>query len=266
MAPFLLLTRIVKVILRLPFMQRLKARYPRSYAFIRNRFDPGEFLGLPLTILLVLVAVNLAMFSQLAESIVDSRAMQHLDMEVTAWFFNQRTPFLSQVAFYFTQFGTTTGIAVTTALLGLVLLWKKRVFYLLALLVSVLGSGLSSRFTKLYFIRERPLHIAYYEPESTYSFPSGHATSAMALMGVLCYFIVLEVRNKKARWLLCLAAALYIMLMGFSRIYLGVHFLTDVVAGYLLGIMWVVMAIGLMEYSAQKKRHRKKRPATRQPE
>jgi membrane-associated phospholipid phosphatase len=262
----LLLTRIIKAILQLPFMQRLKARYPRSFDFIRNRFDPGEFLGLPLTILLFLVWVNLAMFSELAEGIVDSRAMKNVDMEVTAWFFNLRTPFLSQVAYYFTLLGTTMGITVTTAILGLVLLWKKRPYHLLALLVSVLGSGLSSRLTKIYFQRERPLNFAYYLQE-TYSFPSGHATSAMALMGILCYFIFLEVENKQARWALFLASALYTLLMGFSRIYLGVHFLSDIAAGYLLGIMWVLMAIGLMEFAALKKgKEKNQAQATRQAE
>lgn len=256
-APFLLFTKIIKALLQLPFMRRLKARYPRSYAFIRDRFTPGEFLGLPLTILLFLVWVNLAMFSELAESVVDSRVMKYVDMEVTAWSFSLRTPSLSLLVYAFTQLGSKLGIAVITTLLGLLLLWKKRPLYLLALLVAVWGSGLSSQLTKLYFQRERPLNFAFYTLE-TYSFPSGHATSAMALMGILCYFIVLEVKNKKIRFLSCLAAALYILLMGFSRIYLGVHFLTDVVAGFILGLLWVIMAIGVMEYAALKGGYRKK--------
>jgi membrane-associated phospholipid phosphatase len=259
--PILFLTRIIQAILRQPFMQRLKAKYPRGYAFIRNRFDLNEFWGLPLTILLFLVSVNLAMFSELAEEAVNSSEMKNLDMEVSAWFFNQRRSPLSQAAYYFTQLGTTLGICLSTVLLGLILLWKKRAWYLLPLLAAVLGSGLSSRLSKLHFQRERPLHLAYYDPEATYSFPSGHATSSMALVGILCYFILLEVKNTRARVALCLAGAMYILLMGMSRIYLGVHFFTDVVAGYLLGLLWVLLAVGLLEYAAHKKRPRKRKSA-----
>lgn len=239
-------------------MRRLRARYPRSYAFIRQRFDPGVFWGLPLSILLVLVSVNLAMFSELAEEAVNSDDLKHVDMAVTAWFFNQRHPILNQFIYYFTTLGSNYGIAILTTLAGLVLLWKKKAYYVLALAVSVLGSGLSSRLTKLYFQRERPLNFSYYDPESVFSFPSGHATSAMALMGILCYFIFLETKTLRARLLTILAALVYICLMGLSRIYLGMHFLTDIAAGFILGFLWVVLAIGLMEYFAHRRLKQKK--------
>jgi undecaprenyl-diphosphatase len=239
-------------------MLKLKSKYPGIYAFLRNRFDPNEFLGLPLTILLFLVSVNLAMLSELSEHAINSPGVKQVDMEVTAWFFNLRTPFLSLLVYLFTQLGSGYGVLFSTVLLSLLLLWKKRPYYLLPLLVSVLGSALSMRLTKLYFQRERPLNFAYYTPEATYSFPSGHASSAMALMGIGLYFLLLEIKDNRIRWAVFLLGTLYILLMGISRIYLGVHFLTDVVAGFLLGLLWVILAIGLMEYSTLKKLKRKK--------
>jgi len=169
---------------------------------------------------------------------------------VTAWFFNLRTPFLNKAFYYFTQLGTVYGVTAGTVLTGLVLLWQRRGFHILALLISVLGSSLSMYYSKIYFHRERPLNVAFYTPENSFSFPSGHATSAMALVGLLCYFFLIEVEDKKWRLTLFLLGVSYILLIGLSRIYLGVHFLTDVAAGYLLGLLWVIVAIGLMEYSA----------------
>jgi membrane-associated phospholipid phosphatase len=259
--PFLFFTRKIKAFLRQPYMQQLRSRYPRVYGFIRNRFHPDEFRGLPLTILVILISVNLFILSELAEHTVNSQGVKNLDMEISAMFFNLRTPLLSLMVYYFTLFGTVYGVAGTTTVVGAVLLWKRRGFYLLALLVAVLGSGLAMQLTKLYFQRERPLNFAYYVPDATYSFPSGHATSAMALMGILGYFIWLEFKDKRVRWALWVLGALYVLSMGFSRIYLGVHFLTDVAAGFLLGLLWVILAIGLMEYFVLQKLRKKRLPA-----
>jgi membrane-associated phospholipid phosphatase len=254
--PILYLTGKIRSFLRTPFMQRLKIRFPRVYAFVRNRFDSKEFRGLPLTIILFLVSINLAMLSELSEHVVNSPAVQHLDMEVSAWLFNLRTPFLSLLVYYFTLLGNVYGVSLFTILVSLLLLRYRRGFYVLALLISVLGSGWAMQVTKLYFQRERPLQIAYYAPDATYSFPSGHATSAMAVAGILCYIILVEIKDKQLRRILWLFCVLYVLMIGFSRIYLGVHFLTDVAAGYLLGLLWVTLGIGLMEYVAVKNQKR----------
>jgi membrane-associated phospholipid phosphatase len=78
---------------------------------------------------------------------------------------------------------------------------------------------------------------------------------------VLFHIAGSKVKDTRARVALCLAVALYILLMGVSRIYLGVHFFTDVVAGYLVGLLWVLLGIGLLEYAAHKRLHRKRKNA-----
>jgi len=238
-------------------MRHLAGKFPRLFSFLKKRFKPGVFSGLPLTVLLILICVNLIMLSEIAEHAVNSEKVKLLDIEVTAWFFNLRTPFLNKAFYYFTQIGTVYGVTAGTVLVGLVLLWQRRGFHLLALLISVLGSSLSMYYSKIYFHRERPLNVAYYIPENSFSFPSGHATSAMALAGLICYFFLIEIENKKLRLGLFFLGVSYILLIGLSRIYLGVHFLTDVAAGYLLGLLWVIVAIGLMEYSAISKEKQK---------
>jgi len=248
--PFLYLTKLVEAFFRKPLMRRLSSKFPRLVSFIRNRFKPDVFFGLPFTVLFIIICVNLVMLSKLAEQTVNSENVKLLDMEVTAWFFNLRTPFLNKAFYYFTLLGTVYGVTVGTVITGLILLWQKRGFHVLALLISILGSSLSMYYSKIYFHRDRPLNVSYYTPENSYSFPSGHATSAMALVGLLCYFVIIEIEDKRLRLSLFMLGISYILLIGLSRIYLGVHFLTDVAAGYLLGLVWVIVAIGLMEYTA----------------
>ena len=248
--PFLYLASKIEAVFRSPQLRQFAGKYPGIFRFIRSRFKPGIFFGLPFTILLLLTSINLAMLSELAEHVVNSGNMKTLDMNVSGWFFNLRNPVLSKGLYYFTQLGSFYGVTIGTALVSLFLMWQRRGFQLLASLISVLGSSISMYYSKLYFHRERPLNIAYYTTENSFSFPSGHSTSAMALVGLLCYFCLTEIKNKTTRILLFLMGVMYILLIGISRIYLGVHFLTDVLAGYLLGFLWVLVAIGLMEYSA----------------
>jgi undecaprenyl-diphosphatase len=108
------------------------------------------------------------------------------------------------------------------------------------------GIGLSVQYGKKFISRDRPAKVAFY-PEHNSSFPSGHATTAISLYGMLAFFLYRHLKQKGQRRAILLLAAVLITLIGFSRIYLGVHFLSDVVAGFLLGAMWVLVGISVME-------------------
>ncbi|WP_162428495.1 phosphatase PAP2 family protein [Pontibacter pudoricolor] len=111
------------------------------------------------------------------------------------------------------------------------------------------------RFAKTFISRARPADVAYYQVEH-YSFPSGHATTAMALFGLLAYFIYRHNRDKPYRKFIVWAAAILILLVGFSRIYLGVHFLSDVLAGFILGFLWALVGISLSEVMLHRRKRR----------
>ena len=81
--------------------------------------------------------------------------------------------------------------------------------------------------------------------ESGYSFPSGHAMGAICFYGILAYFAGLGLRSKPLRWGLMAAAGIYILLIGLSRVYLGVHYPTDILAGYAAGATWLFFCITL---------------------
>jgi undecaprenyl-diphosphatase len=81
-----------------------------------------------------------------------------------------------------------------------------------------------------------------------FSFPSGHAMMSMIGYGMLTYFVLIRVQNRWARFAIVIAAAILIFLIGFSRIYLGVHFFSDVVAGFAAGGLWLITCIGALEF------------------
>ncbi|GAA4295226.1 phosphatase PAP2 family protein [Nibribacter koreensis] len=248
--PLLYLTEWVESVFQLPYMRDLKKKYPRFFKFLHARFKTDHFYGLPLTVFLLLIGFTLFLLSQLVENVVNSEATKAMDIQVTAFFFDMRSAELSLFLYAFTHLGNVYGVTAMTLLAGIFLYVKRMYQHLVALIISVLGSGITMDVLKTYFSRERPLDVAFYVPENSFSFPSGHAASAMALVGLLAYFCLLEVKHQRAKILLFLMGLLYVLLIGISRIYLGVHFLTDVVAGFLLGLLWVVMAVGVLEYLA----------------
>jgi undecaprenyl-diphosphatase len=107
------------------------------------------------------------------------------------------------------------------------------------LLVSTAGSAVLTTVLKSVFGRARPELVDSGYQASFYSFPSGHATVAVGLYGMLTLVLAYRLRGT-ARWAVAVSGILVALLIGFSRLYLGVHYPTDVVAGYLAALLWLV--------------------------
>jgi undecaprenyl-diphosphatase len=106
------------------------------------------------------------------------------------------------------------------------------------LAITMAGVSTLDYVLKLAFHRPRP--IAFYGTSPTsYSFPSGHALGSFCFYGVLAAVLASRATGRKSKFLIWLAAALLVGMIGLSRIYLGVHYPSDVIAGYLAGAVWV---------------------------
>lgn len=120
---------------------------------------------------------------------------------------------------------------------------KKKIPLLISL--NLICSFLINQTTKLIFAKPRPININIIE-ESGFSFPSGHSMISLAFYGFITYLIYQRLNNKKHKRILIISFILIILLIGLSRIYLGVHYLSDVIGGFLLGIIYLFIYIKLI--------------------
>ena len=125
------------------------------------------------------------------------------------------------------------------------------VYFILAMGgVSSLTKGMKS-----FSDRDRPGFMGDFHG-STSSFPSGHASGALVFYGFLIYLFVISKLESKWKWLINLAFSVLIILIGLSRLYLGVHFFTDIVAGYLFSLAWLLICLTALEITLLHQRRR----------
>lgn len=251
-----LLTRgilgLQRFITSLPFARRIASRHPRFARAVSGRFDTSAFSGLTLTILLVVFIIATSLLADIAEDVSNSESIVKMDLSFSTFLFQHRSPILSQIMYVITQFASRYAAIGLGVLFSAIMLYRKKKIYIIAFWAIVLGMGLSIHFAKIVFHRARPIDIAYYI-EDNFSFPSGHSATAMVLYGFIAFTLVRLARGASRAIGLGLCC-LFIPLVGFSRIYLGVHFMSDVLGGFLLGFIWVILGISLVEWQESRKR------------
>jgi membrane-associated phospholipid phosphatase len=195
--------------------------------------------GLPLLAALLILAASLWAFGAVTEDLVEGSTAN--DEQLAQWLHGRATDPLTDVFRAITWLGTVpTLLAVTLLAVGI--LWRRRkrtdaVFIALAFLgAQVLSNGM-----KLGFQRERPFFADPLATESTYSFPSGHALVSLAVYGSIALVLAQRLRGRGGRLAVLGTAAALVLAIGFSRLYLGVHFLSDVLAGYAAGVAWLAL-------------------------
>lgn len=110
----------------------------------------------------------------------------------------------------------------------------------IAIALNIIIEPILNTILKNIFVRPRPMGYRLIE-ETGYSFPSGHSMASMAFYGLLIYLIYKNVKNKYLKWTLILVLSVLIILIGFSRIYLGVHYTSDVLGGFLISLSYLII-------------------------
>ena len=138
-----------------------------------------------------------------------------------------------------TKFGSAK-ILIILALASVVVVKNKRIGT--AICINLASIGLLNQILKNIIQRPRPDGFRLVE-ENGFSFPSGHSMASMAFYGLIIYFIFKNIKNKTARNCICVALTVLIFLIGISRIYLGVHYASDVLAGFLISIAYLIVYV-----------------------
>ncbi|EIT85841.1 phosphoesterase PA-phosphatase-like protein [Fictibacillus macauensis ZFHKF-1] len=168
------------------------------------------------------------------------------------------SPALNKVAVIFTQFGSTLVLGLLL-LISLAYLWFRRrdIWSMLFYLLTVAGGGVLNSILKHEYKRQRPNDNPVVE-ELSFSFPSGHAMGSMLYYGFLAYLIIRSERKWIHKVLSAIFFVCFIMAIGVSRIYLGVHYPSDVVAGYCAGLVWLLVCVGTLELIGWYKRRQRR--------
>jgi membrane-associated phospholipid phosphatase len=174
--------------------------------------------------------------------VVLNGALHPFDQAVNHVFDGVRIPLLIRIWLFVTDMGSG-GAILAVALVGSLLLWTSG---RAALVAPLLGTALAAKVTgwvaKYVFALPRPVFVTEATAVSP-SFPSDHAAGAMALYGFIACVVVRELEQPRARFEVAWWTALLIAAVGFSRLFLGVHYMSDVIAGYLLGGFWLLLGL-----------------------
>ncbi|MBV8857522.1 MAG: phosphatase PAP2 family protein [Acidobacteria bacterium] len=205
----------------------------------------GRKAGIALFVSLALAAGVLVLLSWLAEEVLEGDT-QRFDEQVRVLINQHAAPQLTAAMRVITYFGSTIVISSLSVcgVVGLYLMKRRRAALLL--LVTMAGALILNGVLKLSFHRARPAPFFNLGAPASYSFPSGHALYSFCLFGTLAAIISRRVQSTWTRTAVWAAAALIVVLVGFSRIYLGVHYPSDVIEGYAAAFFWV-MAVALAD-------------------
>ncbi len=221
-------------------------QHPGLITFISARMDSAVFTGRPLSIFILAFLYVTALFAGIVEDFITSDAITAADIRIAYLFYLFRNDTLTTFFTWITLLGKAEIIAVVvTTSIAILFVWHKK-YLIYPFLVSTLGSLSFTWLGKLAFQRARPEFAVYLE--NSFSFPSGHATIAVAIYGFLGYLFVRSTHDWSHKVNIFFATAVLALLLGFSRVYLGVHYISDIWSGYLVGAMWLIMGVTLSEW------------------
>ena len=203
-------------------------------------------LGIFLVGGLIVALIGTVLFVTVA-SRVRSGSTQVFDESVIRWFAAHHTRSLDTVMVEITALGTAVVVMMIVAVAALFLLLTGQKYSAILLLASTFGGIILNGVLKLGFDRPRPIILAPVVHAVSSSFPSGHAMSAAVVYGTVAYLAARLDKRTWVRWLVMMVSFAVIALISVSRLYLGVHYPSDVLAGIVVGLAWAGFCMATLE-------------------
>jgi undecaprenyl-diphosphatase len=235
---------------RIRLRGRMHLAWDALYAAFRFAARHASNFYAALGIVLVAgAAVSVAatwMFVKLANVVRDG-ATQEFDEAVLRWMAAHQVPWVQHAMFEITLLGTGLVLMTMVAVAATFLWLTEHRFSALLLLIATWGGVAINSLLKSTFDRPRPQVFEWGAQVLTSSFPSGHAMTATITYGTVAYLAARLQRRRLSRWITMGIAGLMIVLICTSRLYLGVHYPSDVVAGALMGLAWTAFCMATLE-------------------
>ena len=230
-------------VLQRPGMLAWRRRYARPIAFVQARLSPDGYLGLQLTVGAVVLTGFAWLFGGIAEDVVTGDPLTVVDLQLAQWFHSHAAPALTSAMLVISNLHGVLAISSFVAVTAAVLAWRRHWSWLLILALTVPGGMLINVLMKLAFQRGRPSFEQPLLVITSYSFPSGHVAGATLFYGFLVAIFVTRPGEWSHKVMAVLAATALIALVALSRMYLGVHYLSDVLAAFAEAAAWLTLCL-----------------------
>ena len=211
-------------------------------------------VGLELLAGLAILTGSAWIFGWMVEDLAEGDTK--VDTRLADWLHEHASPDLTTFFEAVTRLGNVSTLLVVVLLTSAVLWRKGWIAELQFLVLAGVGAEIITVGLKHGFQRDRPFFSDPLATESSYSFPSGHASVSLAVYGTLGFIAARHLGSRRAQFAVLAGTTVLVLLIGFSRLYLGVHFLSDVIAGYSLGIAWVALCVVLLQLRLRLKERR----------
>ena len=208
--------------------------------------SPRRELALRLGVGALALILAAWLFGAIAEDVVTSDRLTVLDVEVARWLRAHATPEVTRWMMLVTDLHSTIAVSCDSAAVGAALAWRRHWRHLVTLAVCVAGGLTVNVLMKLAFHRARPVLDDPLLTLTSYSFPSGHVAGSTLMYGLVVAWVFTRTQRRAWRLLALLAAAACIVLVAFTRMYLGVHYLSDVAAAFAEGVAWLALCLSAL--------------------
>jgi len=213
-----------------------------SIQTIRTEFPRDAVIATLLSLGMACAVVSLVLFAWLAEQVF-AGGTANFDDIIRVYVHQFASESLTRMMLFISFLGSTIFLTSVSVLIALLFIRLRRYRSAVLFSATMLGSSFLNYVLKIVFARTRP--IPYFDlplPES-FSFPSGHALCSACFYGVLAWLFATRTESRTLRIVVWIAAGAMIFLVGLSRVYLGVHYPSDVIAGYLTAFVWTLAVI-----------------------
>jgi membrane-associated phospholipid phosphatase len=216
---------------------------PPPWRRLIARLDPRAYLTLHIVVGLIVCLLAALIFAVLLGSVREHDVLVTRDQAVANWFHGNGTDVGDRIFVIVSAIGSPVSMAVLFAAVVLYLWRAKQRTLLVAWVLSYVGGTVLDGLIKDIVRRPRPEFATKFLHYSSWSFPSGHSMGSLIGFAMLAYTVIriCKIENVVARASIWAGAIILIVLVGYSRIYLGVHYLSDVAAGYTLGVLWLAV-------------------------
>lgn len=235
-------------------LRRFQKRHPLAWEFIVRRFQPGEYLGLHLTIGLIVSILAFWLFGGVTEDVIHHDPLTKFDVTLLEWFHAHATKSGWEIFAAVSSLGSALVITALGVLIGMVLAVRRSWLILAGWAAAFAGAGVLDTLVKHIIRRPRPAYASAFVHDYSFSFPSGHAMGSLIAYGMVAYLLVIFWANRwQTRVAVVSIAGVLIVAIGVSRLYLGVHYFSDVVGGYAAGVIWLSACITGIEIARRER-------------